>query len=296
MSSTGAGNIRIAPVNILWQIEAEELLDLSTGTNFDAGEFNLYEVDGTKVRVVFDEDASSTIPSAGAGERILEVDVLSTDSAAQKATKLQTALDADAAFSASVSGTEVTVTRAAIGEVTDAADVDSGISVTTCRRGKDFDLGLLQGEPEVTFTANNFIVNAQQSGLIPRASLYQGGEVSVATESLETQSAKLKEFYKIYGGAFTPGAGTEVFGMGDQRVGANLLVDAARLIMRPVSSEDNLGDFNIMLALPSPDTLTFSGENPRVLSATWTGFLNEGIDKRVNQILVGDASQSGLTV
>jgi len=105
----------------------------------------------------------------------------------------------------------------------------------------------------------------------------------------------LKEIFKIYGGTFTPGGGTEVFGMGTAKVGANLLPDAARLRMSPVTAaNDNLGDVNLMLALPVPDSLVFSGENPRVLSATWTGFLDESIDSRVSQLLFGDATQTGL--
>lgn len=298
MGLNRAGNVRISPVNVYWEIESQGLIDLSSITSFDGTSFWLYEPDGTKVIVAFDLDAGSTLPTPGSGERLLEVDVLTADTLAQKATKLQAAIDGDGNFTAEVpSGetTKVLYTHADVGEVTDPADDDSGATLTACRRGKNLDLGLLQGEPELSTTVNNFILTTQQTGLIPQAALFQGAEVSVGLELLETQSSKLSEFFRIYGGKFTPGGGTEVFGIGSNKVGANLLVDAARLRMSPVTpANDNLGNVNLMLAIPTPDSLVFSGENPRVLSTTWQGFLDESIDDRVNQLLVGDATQAGL--
>ena len=300
--ASSSNNIIINPVNVLWQIEASELLDFTgiVSTTLDGVYFTINSAkDATEYYVWFNLDAGSVDP-APAGKTAIPVAVTTGDSPATIATATQTAIDALGDFSASVvESVKVSVKRAAVGEVTDTADVDSGVGVTICRRGKDFDLGLLQGDVEPTFAPANFVVQAQQTGLTPLALLNQGFETLEATTVLqETGKSQLKELYKIYGGAFTPGAGTEVFGAGLAALGKNLLVDGARLVFRPVNTiSDELSyDYNFMLALPIPDTLTFSGENPRVLSVTWSGFVDESIDSRVNAVLVGDASQAGLSV
>jgi hypothetical protein len=293
--ATGATNIKIEPVNVSWEMEGEELLSMSGVSDPDATEFNLFKVDGTKVRAIFDLDNLSVIPAAGAGEIVIELDVATGDTETQIATKVAAALDADGDLTATSSGTNVTVSRVAIGEVTDAADVDSGVGITICRRGKDFDLGLLEGDVELSFSPANFIVQAHQSGVTPRAALNQGIDtLEVSLTMQETQNANLKEIYKIYGGVFTPGAGTEVFGVGTSRQGNNLLIDAGRLVLRPVNAADATTDKNLMLAIPIPDSLVFSGENPRTLSITWQGFLDDSKDNRVSALLFGDATQTGI--
>ena len=297
MAANGANNIRIQTVNVTWEIEAAECIDLATGTDFDGTEFNLYEVDGTKVRVVFDEDASSTIPTAGAGERVLEVDVLSTDTLAQKATKLQTALDGDADFSASVSNTVVSVERVVVGEVTAPADVDSGLTVSVVRKGKNVDLGLLAEDVELNVTASNRDVTSHQNGTTPISVLGQGAPtVELTTTLLETNTASVKEIYKIYGGVFTPSGGTEVFGLGTSVTGKNLLTETARLKLSSANSgsDNNLVDITLNLALPMPETLTFSSEDPRTLTVSWKGYADLDSIGEANQLLFGDATQSGL--
>jgi len=290
-----AQNIELSPTKAFWQIEAQELLSMAGLSNPDGLEFNLYKVDGTKVRLVFDLDAGSTIPSAGAGEIVIEAEVTTGMTEAQIAGAVQAALDGDADMSATVSSNEVTVTRAAVGEVTDAADVDSGVTITTCRRGKDFDLGLLQGNVELNFSPALTEVTANQFGATTLAQLYQGIDtLEVSTVLQETKHSKLKELFKIFGGAFTPAAGTEVFGAGTSRIGQNLLVEAGRLILRPQALNDESQDKVLMLALPVPDTLSLSGEEVRTLSVTWQGFPDTSKDARVDSLLFGDATQTGI--
>jgi len=293
MASNAADNVRIDPVNVLWRIEAEEEIDFSTITDFDGTSFNLFEVDGTKAIVAFDLDAVSTLPTPGAGERLIEIDVLTADTLAQKVTKAQVVLDADSLFSASESGTKITTKRSGFGEVLAPTDTDSLATIVVCRRGKDFDLGLLVGDIEFAFEAQTFVVTAHQTGTTPRTALIQGATAEVTTEMQETQTSKMKELYKIYGGAFTPST-SEVFGTGTNKNGSNVLVDAARLTLGSVSATDNLSDITLMLAVPSPGGLVFSGENPRTSSVSWTGYVDDNIDDRVSQVLFGDFTQTGL--
>lgn len=293
-----ANNILVSPVNVLWRIEASEQLDFAGLSDPDGVYFTINSAkDATEYYVWFNLDAGSVDP-APAGKTGLVVGVTTGDSAATIASAVQAVLDGEADFSATVSDTVVTVKRAAVGEVTDTADVDSGVVVTICQRGKDFDCGLLQGDVAPSFAPSTFDVQAHQQGVTILSKLFQGIEtLEVTTELQETTRSKLKELYKIWGGTFTPGAGTEVFGAGTGQIGKNMLTEAARLEMVPVNDQGSAlsYNYNFMLALPVPETLTFSGENPRILSVTWQGFPNLSLaNADTNALLVGDATQSGL--
>jgi len=296
MAGSGAENILISPVNVLWRIEARHCIE-HVADSSDSLNGTYYTLMGTHY-VWFN---NSGVDPAPAGLTAIPVVYSTDDSAATIATAAQAAIDALGDFGAVVEsdGVTVTVTAAAVGEKTDSADVDSGVSVTIVLKGKNYDLGLLQGDVAPTFAPATFDVQAHQQGVTLLSKIFQGIEtLEVTTELQETGRSKLKELYKIWGGAFTPGAGTEVFGAGTGQIGKNMLIEAARLEMSPVNSSlssEQGYDYSFMLALPVPDTLTFSGENPRILSVTWSGFPNLALaNADTNALVVGDATQSGL--
>lgn len=87
----------------------------------------------TSYYVWFDLDNTSTDPAPGGTG--IEINVTSADSAATVASTLQTAMDGETDFSASVSSELVTITNANAGNVTDAADVDSQSPVFVSSQG-----------------------------------------------------------------------------------------------------------------------------------------------------------------
>lgn len=295
MSFSGANNVTISPVNALWQVKANDCVDFQglTGASFKGTYFELYLADGSGFYVWGDD--SVEVDPAPAGLTAIPVTVTGdSDTAATLATAAQAAIDAVAGFSAVVSGsTIVDIRRDDFGSVQPIGQATFTGQIITVRTGKDYDLGLLDGDVEFSFAPSNFIVQAHQTGVTPRAALFQGAEtVEVTTTLLETQTSRLKEIYDVYGGAFTPGAGTEVFGVGTSKQGENLLVDAARLKLRPVNAVDATSDTVVMLCIPIPDTLTFSGENPRTLSVTWQGFVDDSFaNAETNIIAFGDVEQ-----
>lgn len=292
--SANANNIQISPVNVLWQAKAIEQVDFAglTGLDVKGKSFAIYLPTGVGY-YVWGDDGVVTDP-AEPGLTGLDY-VVSGDAATASAlaTAAQTAINAVSGFTATVSGTVVTITRDSFGQVTPAADIDSGVMITINRSGKDFDLGCLDGDVEFSFAPANFIVNCHQTGVTPRAALFQGAEtVEVSTTLLETQKSNLKKLYDVYGGSFTPMAGTEVFGVGTSKQGNNLLVDGARLKLRPVNAVDATQDAVVMLAIPVPESLVFSGENPRTLSVTWQGFVDDTYaQNETNIIAFGDVEQ-----
>ena len=298
MAAGGAVNIAIDPVNALWRIETQEQIDLAglTASGLGGTHFLINSAkNATEYYVWFDENATDVDPAPG-GKTEIKVAYAASAALSVIVTAMTAAIGGLSDFVTSETGTVVTVRRDVVGNTTATVDVDSSAAITICRNGQDLDLGLISGNIELTFSPANFIVQAHQTGVTPRAALFQGIETAeVGLELLETQDSKLKVLYGVYGSSgFTPSAGTEVFGVGTSKQGANLLIDAARLELKPVNAADDLTNKTLMLALPVPDTLVFSGEDPRTLSVTFQGFVDDTIDTRVDTLLFGDPTQTNL--
>lgn len=291
--ASSANNIVLSPMNAFWRIEANhqikavaDVADSLAGTYFTLmGTHYVWFSDGVAV------------DPAPAGLTSITVSYTTDGSASVIAGEIQAAVDLIADFSATVSGDVVDIYAAAVGEKSDSADVDSGVSVTICRKGKNVDLGLHEGTVSPSATPSTVPVTAHQTGVTVLADLKTGITDNTAELILlETQKSQLEEFYKIWGGSFTPGAGTKVFGMGTADVGKNMLIEAARLELVPV---DSLGDelsyqYNVMASVPVPGSLDFSGEEVRKLTVTFQGYPDLRKDSRVDSVLIGDPTQTGI--
>jgi hypothetical protein len=301
MAGSGVDNIVNSPVNVFWRIETAECLDLNgiVAADLDGTYLTINSAkDATEYYIWFDLDAGSTDP-APAGKTAIEVDVTTGQAASAVATAIAAAVDALGDFSASATGTQVDIERTAVGQTTDTADVDSGIAVFVRRKGKDYDLGLLQGEVPAVFAPSLLDITTHQNGVTVVSSVLQGFESNEASMTLqETTLSKLKELYGIYGSrSFTPASGTEVAGAGTGQVGKNMLVEAARLEFIPTNiiNSDLSYQYTIPLALPVPNTLTFSGEAVRVLESTWRGYPDlTAANQDLNSVILGDSSQTGI--
>lgn len=295
--SSGSTNIKGAAVNVFWRIEGQYTIDHSALSDPDGVYWEIDQPDGDQFYVWFDLDAGSTDP-APAGRTAIEVSVTTGDSATVIATAAAAAIDAVAGFSATSSGAIVTLDQDDVGEpAADPVDVDSGVVITICRRGKDFNLGLLEGQPAPTTEVNTFDVTSHQTGTTIVSQLQTGTTVEVELVMQETQRSNLKEFFKLYGGAFTPGAGTEVFGYGTGAIGNNILVDGARLEFIPtngITTTELDYQFNFMLSVPVPASLEFNSEEIRRLTVNFRGLPDLSKDNRVDTLLVGNPSQTGI--
>jgi len=292
--ASSANNIVISPVNVLWRIEANHQIAMvaDVAASLDGKYFTLM---GTHY-VWFNETTASAADPAPAGLTAIEIAYTTGATAAALAILVQTAVDLVADFNATVSTATVDIFAAAVGVKADSADVDAGISVTICRRGKNFDLGILEGDVELSPTFSNLIVKAHQTGVTPRAALFQGIDaLEVTTTMQETQNSNLSQIYGLYGTeSFIPSAGESVFGVGTSKQGQNLLVDAARLTLKDVNAVDDSLNRTLMLAIPVPGTLLFSGEAQRTLDITWQGFLDDSKNSQISGLLFGDEQQTGL--
>lgn len=104
----------------------------------DGSYFDL-EDDVGPVRVWFDVDNSSTPPPTPGGGRLLEIDITANDPASVVATELQTVVDADAKFSATVLSNVVTITSSTVGVRDDVVDglIPTGFTFEVVTQGAD---------------------------------------------------------------------------------------------------------------------------------------------------------------
>lgn len=132
--------------------EVTAIADVSS--SLDGTYFTIHSAaDATDYYVWFDVDAGGNDPAPG-GMTGIAVSISADDDAETVATAIASAVDANADFLASASDDLVTITNAAVGATTDAADVDSGVSISISQQGDDAD---------ATVSESNIIVRFQLS-------------------------------------------------------------------------------------------------------------------------------------
>jgi hypothetical protein len=290
MSFSGVNNVEIRPVRALWRIQPEWCIDFSglTGLDVKGTAFAMYSAKDATQYYVWGDD-SVVVDPADPGTGIPFTVVGDSDNAATLATACAAAIDANGDFSSTAAGSVVTIRGAAVGQTTELADIDMGIANLTIREGQDFDLGELQDNIELSLAPDNFIVQTLAGGVSPQAALFRGYEdISATTTLLETQNDAIKQIYRLYGGDLGV---TSTFGSGLSQLGSNLLKRAARLVLRPTNAVDESQNIVMALAVPVPDSMVLSGQDPKTLSVTWQGFVDQRIDSNISAVFFGSDLQ-----
>ena len=108
------------------------------------GKYFLMEDSAGSVAIWFDVDDSGTMEPAHGADRSIEVTgVATSDSATAVASAVQSVVDADSAFSASVITATVTITDASVGSRTDGNPGTSDFTITVTTQGTDGGLGAI---------------------------------------------------------------------------------------------------------------------------------------------------------
>jgi len=289
MSFSGVSNIKIEPVNVTWEIEQQDCVQTiaDVAGNLDAAHFLLGDLFYVWL------DTGSSVDPAVAGRTGITVVITANDSAVTIAGLIQAAVDLNANFSAIVSSNVVTFTAVTTDDVSGAIDVDSGFAFQETQEGGSLDLGLLQGNVDTTFEEQILDITSHQNGSTIISAVRQGVSSEVTLTMQEAISAKLKEIYSSTGGgALIPSGGTEVYGWGTSRQGENVIPQSRRLNLHPVNAGADLsGDLTFWKAYPLPNSLTFSGEEAKVLEVNWRLFLDESKKAEVSFFMFGDYTQ-----
>lgn len=294
-----ANNIRIEPVDIFWKMQEQWCLDFSgvTASGLGGQYVKLYKPDGTGYYAWFDENNTDVDP-APASLTEIEVNYGASAASTAIAAAFQTAVDAVVGFKAEVSSSNSNHVIVTCIDLGDATDFDEGTATSVVlnqlSEGRDFYLGLLSGDVENGFEEQLKEIMAHQSGSTALADLRVGVKAEITTVLQEVPVSTFKElFAKTGGGSFTPSGGTIIHGWGTSRQGDNTLIQAGKLVLHPVrlSSSDYSEDLCFWRAYPMPESLVFSGENPKTLSVKWKIYKDENIDSNICYFGQGDWTQ-----
>lgn len=295
MSCSNVQNIKIEPCNVSYEIEeqwcVETLADVSS--SLQNKYITLRNGADDKFHVWFNV-ATLGVDPAPANSTGIVVAISANASAAAVATAMAAAIDAHADFHASADGADVLITANTAGQSTDWADFNTGFSFTQLQDGGSLDMGILDGDIEVTFEETVLDITSHQSGVTVLTSLRQGLVNTVAMTLKEADMAKYKELMlATAGAALTPGGGTEVFGWGSASLGGNTVIKARRLVLHPVvlDTADKTRDLCFWKAYAQPESLVISGENPKTLSLNFKVYKDSSKPTGIDQFIFKDWTQ-----
>jgi hypothetical protein len=300
MSCGNSANIRIEPVDATWEIEEKWCIDTvaDVSQSLENKYFKIHTaLDAIHYYIWYEVGGSGGIDPAIAGYTGVKVSISTNATATAVATATAAAIDALAGFVSTSSSNTVTITCVDVGDTTNFTDgaAATGFTFTQQQDGGTINLGLLDGDVEVSFEETLLEVTAHQSGVTPLADLRQGVVTSLKLTLKESHLSLQKEILaKAAGGTYTPSGGSEVFGWGVSRQGLNTVVQARRLILHPValSSSDYSRDMCFWKAYPIPESIVFSGENPETMSVTFKIYLDDGKPDAIQQFIRGNWNQT----
>jgi len=294
--SCNVSNIKISPINATWEIEERICISAkdAVATALEEKYFFIHEP-SEQFYVWFDLDAGSTDPAATGTP--IEVAITTGMTVAQILGAMKTAVEAATGYTGIIDGSDIVFTLDVTTKVaSDAADFNTGLAINVVNKGGSVDLGILDGDVEPSFSEDLLDVTGHQFGTSILAQLRQGNNAEVTLVLKESSKALYKEIFGAGGGEFTPVAGTELFGWGDNKQGSNVIKNSRRLVFHPVAkdSSDKSEDLTFWYAYPNPDSIVYSGENFNLLNVTFTTFLDLSKPRALRRFAFGDSSQAGI--
>jgi hypothetical protein len=303
--TTQVSNVVVEPVDAVIGNQHLVCFDTVAGTGLGADHF-LVSSKTVDYYVWFNTGAS--IDPAPAGKTSLVaagVSVLVGDTAAQIAVKTAAAINAVAtppmhAKAVTNQGKLLVEVKGLGAPLSAFAAGTSGFTVTILKAGSELPLGYLDGNVEFGLAETLFDIVSHQTGSEVIGKIRTGSELGPITLTLkETVAAKLKELLEIPGTAYTPGAGTEVSGLGalaGSKQFSNAFTDTRMLVLHPTKNlATNLAnDFCFWASYPNISNLVISGEEDRKVELEVSIFLDENRVNEVSKLVYGDWQQNFL--
>jgi len=299
--SNRAGNITIEPVKVIFgKYECSTVVataDVASSHNNDY--FFLYSaLDAVKYHVWMNVGGAGVDP-APVGSTGIPVAFAVNASASTVASAIAAAIDAVSGgpFESEADGASICICNMQPGNSTDVASGVglAGFTYTVNVQGTYDDLGLCDGDIEVSLDEQLLDITSHQTGTDILTSIRQGKSAEISITLQETHVANLKLILKQAGEVYTPSGGSnEVVGWGTSTNSINIIDKAGKLILHPygLSASDRSRDMAFWLAHLKPESLTFSGENPEVVSCTFKCYTDESRDTRANLFVKGDHLQN----
>lgn len=237
---------------------------------------------------------------APAGKTSITVDISGDTTAADVASSLQTALEAEADFrskldAADSSNTTVIVEGEFKGAVTTAAaDVDSGVTITRQREGLGGSLGKTSGGVEVSMETQSVQITSDQTGALVLDEVLTGQTVEATMSFLEMTAERWETLVgSVTGDNYTPAGGTKLTGFGESRLYSSFFDLGGELVLHPtrLAASDKSKDITFFKSAPKPSSINFSGEEPQSMEVTFTALLDSDVQEAIRLMAFGDSSQ-----
>lgn len=299
MAGSTQSNILLSAADVSWGTRECYEITVNDAAADLGGEYFTIEAPGSDFGasvgyyVWFDLDAGSVDPAPGGTG--IEVDVVTGDTAAQVAGKVQAVLEAHASFRSTVSGAAFVAEAEFKGPVDNVATAGtSAVTISQNRVGLGGDLGRTSGGVEVTMEAQSVQITADQTGALVLDEVFTGSSVSASMSLLEMTAERWKTIVgSVTGDAYTPSGGTEVVGYGESRLYQSFFDLGGELVLHPTrkAASDKSFDITLFKCAPKPASINFSGEEPQVMEVEFVALADRSIQSAVNLMAFGDSSQ-----
>lgn len=301
-SSTKKVTARLEAVNVSWgRRQCRTVTTVDNAANVLAGKYLPlnYIASGAEVLgyIWFDDGVASDPAPAGL-TLIGAVSVTSGDLAAVVAAAIKTTIDANANFKdASVSGAVVTIENLNVGAITAETDADStGFTLAVLVEGIGGDLGATEGGVTLNMETTSVEITADQFGELLLDEVITGNAASVEMSLLEMTPARWAVIVGGVVGDNLTGGSSEVTGIGESKLYQNLTDLSGELILNPVrlGSADRSADIAFWNCAPLPSSINFSGTETQKMEVTFKAYLDSTKDTKINLMMFGDHTQTGL--
>jgi len=303
--SCGTENVKIEPMEVYLGEDAAQVQKVtcvgSTATaSLNNKYFALYASDGTKVLVQMDVNNTGT-PVVLSGYTVLTAELgANPQTAAQVATAVQVAVDASPLFTATVSGSVVTITDVTAGPAAFAHDsqaAKTGFAFEVTTVGDLFEkVGLIDGDIAISALARTPVdITAHQKGATVLGQIFtSAGNPEISFSLKEVNFTRYNKILRYANGPFYPVAASSTAGIGGGRAGLFKSPATPKMVFHPVrlGLADKTQDYCFWKTSLDLDSVTFSGENILTLPVTAKAF--EDCDKAgaVSVWMYGDWSQT----
>lgn len=284
------------------ETKQETCITTKAGTAL-GGKAWVYHIPVTQAKKYLWYNTGSSVDPAIPNSTGVEVAVLTTDSAAQIATKTAAALAALPEIDSAVAtGNEIKMIFDAAGPAYAARDAQAtalktGFSIAVAKQGwLQVDLGPTNGDITLTIEEALQDVTSPQTGDFLLAQIRRGFTGSAEFELKDVSAAQLQRLLTFSGSVFvSDDADSKVIGgYGQAKLFTSKEDAATQLTFRPsnkVADADPSEDITMPFAVLSLGELVFSAENEAVYPVTATPYLKEGMDPKANFLIFGDAAK-----
>jgi hypothetical protein len=293
-------DIKLEAVNVYWGTERCESVTLvdDVAGSLDSEYWDLNTIGSdleTETQYVVWLDNGSSVDPSGSKTGI-QVTYTNGDDAATIAGLVQTAIDAVANVTATVSGAVVTYENDYIGKLTDE-DFTNATALTFSElvAGKGGALGATaQGGSTLNMEAQSVDLVSDQTGSIIAGQVYTGSSATVDMSLIEMTKDRWETVVgSVTGDVFTPTGGTRLVGYGESRLYQNLFDLGGKLILHPIrlDNSDRSEDVCFFRSAPLPSSVSYSGQDIQGMEVSFVAYNDKSKPEEISLFAQGDWSQ-----